>query len=196
MVGVSRLHRAAGVIGAAQALNEFTGSMWRNGVNPSRHDPGRRQARAPTARSSCSERLRRLFSRHRAMPRALMLDQGAEWQPLSVSPEDAELLASRRFTAEETARVFGVPPPLVRIWDHTSFTNSEQAAAGSRAHTLAHGSARSSSKPSARCSAPRPRSTMSSARHGDLLRGSPLERWQANKLAVESGVLDPDEVRQ
>ena len=28
-----------------------------------------------------------------------------------------------------------------------------------------------------------------------LLRGSPLERWQANKLAVESGVLDPDEVR-
>jgi hypothetical protein len=29
----------------------------------------------------------------------------------------------------------------------------------------------------------------------DLLRGSPLERWQANKLAVESGVLDPDEIR-
>jgi HK97 family phage portal protein len=58
---------------------------------------------------------------------ALILEGGAEWQQISVSPEDAELQASRRFTTEELARLYQVPPPIVGIWDHSSFTNSETA---------------------------------------------------------------------
>ena len=46
----------------------------------------------------------------------------------SVSPEDAEVLASRRFSVEELCRVFQVPPPIVRDYTHNTFTNSQQAA--------------------------------------------------------------------
>ena len=104
---------------------------------------------------------------------------------------------SRRFSCEEVARLFGVPPIMVGIWDNASFTNSEQASRWYASHTLA---------PWARKIELEAKRSLFSAEAAvsheltldmsDLLRGSQLERWQANKLAVESGVLDPDEVRQ
>lgn len=39
-----------------------------------------------------------------------VLSSGAKFQQISVSPADAELLAERKFTVTEIARVFGVPP--------------------------------------------------------------------------------------
>jgi phage portal protein BeeE len=57
----------------------------------------------------------------------MILDQGATWKQIGIAPENAELLMSRRFTCEEIARLLGVPPIMVGIWDNASFTNSEQA---------------------------------------------------------------------
>lgn len=42
-----------------------------------------------------------------------VLDAGLKFMPISIPPEDAELLASRRFGVEEIARLFGVPPHLI-----------------------------------------------------------------------------------
>jgi HK97 family phage portal protein len=195
-VGVSRLTRAAGVVGSAQALNEFTGSMWRNGVNPS----GSIQLEGklgPEAMAQLQERWRQLYSGPRNAARALVLDQGAKWQQIGVAPENAELLMSRRFSCEEIARLFGTPPIMVGIWDNASFTNSEMASRWYASHTLA---------PWARkIELEAKRSLFSreaAVNHelvidlSDMLRGSPLERAQAAKLAVEGGWLDTDEIRQ
>ena len=54
-VGVSRLQRAAGVVGNAQALAEFSGSMWRNSINPSGASRSRARSapkRSPSCRSA------------------------------------------------------------------------------------------------------------------------------------------------
>jgi len=56
----------------------------------------------------------------RDVRKALILEEGMKPVPISVSAEDSEVLDSRKLTAEEVARVYGVPPPLVGIWDHTS----------------------------------------------------------------------------
>lgn len=45
--------------------------------------------------------------------RLLVLELGAKFEPLSMSPSDIELLASRRFQLEEICRWFGVPSVLV-----------------------------------------------------------------------------------
>jgi HK97 family phage portal protein len=45
--------------------------------------------------------------------RLIILDQGAKFNPISLSPLDIELLASRRFQIEDIARFFGVPSVLV-----------------------------------------------------------------------------------
>lgn len=42
-----------------------------------------------------------------------LLTGGLEYQQVSISPEDAQLIEERRFTLGEIARLFGVPPHLV-----------------------------------------------------------------------------------
>jgi HK97 family phage portal protein len=175
-VGVSRLTRAAGVVGQAQALAEFTASMWKHGTHPS----GALQTDSvlsDTARANLAKHMKEWHTGPRNAARFLLLESGLKWQSLTINPEDAELLESRAFTVAELCRIYGVPPPLVQDYSHNTFTNSQEA----------------------------PRRSLFSAAAAvdhqlvldmsDLLRGSPLERWQANKLAVESGVLDPDEIR-
>ena len=85
--------------------------------------------------------LRRQFTEAFTGPRnaakAMILEAGIKWNSISISPEDAELLASRKYSGEELARLFNVPPPLVGIWDHSSFTNSETAGRWFAQHTLA-----------------------------------------------------------
>jgi len=58
-------------------------------------------------------------------------------ESISATAEDSEVLESRKFSAEEVARLFGVPPPLVGIWQYSTFTNSQQAAAYFANNTLA-----------------------------------------------------------
>lgn len=45
--------------------------------------------------------------------RLLVLEMGMKFDPISMSPQDIELLASRRFQIEEICRWFGVPSVLV-----------------------------------------------------------------------------------
>src|SRR5690606_35658101 len=45
--------------------------------------------------------------------RLLVLEAGGKFEPVAMSPQDIELLASRRFQVEEICRWFGVPSVLV-----------------------------------------------------------------------------------
>jgi HK97 family phage portal protein len=42
-----------------------------------------------------------------------VLDRGAKFEPVSINPEDAQMLATRQFSIQEIARLFGVPPFLL-----------------------------------------------------------------------------------
>lgn len=50
-----------------------------------------------------------------------VLDSGAKFQSLSIAPEDAQFLESRRFQVQEVARMFGVPPHM--LMDTTTSTS-------------------------------------------------------------------------
>lgn len=135
LVGVSRLRRAASTIAAGLSVQEFANSMYANGINPS----GALEVDgflSQEAYDHLVKSFRESFSGTRNAAKGLVLDQGVKWKQISVSPEDAEMLASRRFTTEELARIFQVPPPLVGIWDHSTFTNSETAGKWFAQHTL------------------------------------------------------------
>lgn len=53
--------------------------------------------------------------------RPMLLDNGVKWEQLTISPEDAQMLETRRFGVEEICRVFGVPPHMI---GHTSNSTS------------------------------------------------------------------------
>ena len=127
-LGRSRLSRAPEVLAAAMGLQTFSLSVWANAAMPSGvlKYPG---ALSNEAKQGLSRDFGESFGGAARAGRVPVLEEGMSWEASGMSPEDAEVLASRRFSTEEIARLFGVPPPLCGIWDHSTFTNSATAGA-------------------------------------------------------------------
>ena len=191
-IGQSRLSRAAETVAGVAASNTFARSFLDKGMAPSGviELPGRLSGEQ---RKSIREEMRERYEGVSNAGRTLVLDGGMTWKASQISPEDAELLQTRKFGVEEICRLFQVPPPLVQDYSHNTFTNSETAGRWFAQFTLA---------PWARkIEAEFQRSVLASGLELELdlsgfLRGDPQTRWAAHKIAIETGVLDPDEVRQ
>ena len=56
-----------------------------------------------------------------------VLPQGLDYQPISVSPEDAQLLESRKFGIEEIARFFNISPIKLQVLGDVSYNSMESA---------------------------------------------------------------------
>ena len=194
IIGRSRLSRARDVLRTATSQQTFARTFLDRGAQPSGviSHPGAMTAEQRT-------QLRGQFEAKQSGPanagRALILDGGLTWASMQVSPEDAELLNSRRFAVEEIARVYGVPPPMIGDLSHGTFTNSREAARWFGQFTLT---------PRVR----RLEAELNKALLGydsryeiefdmsSLLRSDPETRWASHKIAIETGVLDTDEVRE
>lgn len=60
--------------------------------------------------------------------RTALLQNGVTWQRMSITPEEAQFLDTRRFTLEDVARMFRVKPHKIGILDRATFSNIEQQA--------------------------------------------------------------------
>src|SRR3546814_11642716 len=60
----------------------------------------------------------------------LVLDGGMTWKAAQISPEDAELLETRKFGVIELCRLFQVPPSIVQAYENNTFTNAAQEGLG------------------------------------------------------------------
>lgn len=196
LVGRSRLQRAASVVSAGYSMQQFADSMYKNGITPSGAIEIPQQLKAEQ-RENLRERFSALYAGPTNAAKALLLEGGAKWTKMSLSMEDAEFLASRRFTVEELARLFGVPPPVAGDLTHGSFANVESLLRWFAQATLVPWCRKIEGEFT--------RSVFSDAARAThrlefdlsgLLRGAPEQRWQAWKIAVDSKILDPDEVRE
>jgi HK97 family phage portal protein len=196
LIGRSRLQRAAAVISAGLSIQEFANSLYLNGINPS----GALEIEgklSEASRDNLTRHFRDAFSGPNKAAKALILDQGLKWEQISVSPEDAEFLASRRFTVEELARLFGVPPPVVGDLSDATFTNSETVLRWFGQTTLSHWIHKVESEFTRSVF-----STASRTTHkleidmSGFLRGDPDQRWRSHEIAVKNGILTVDEVRE
>ncbi len=196
IVGQSRLRRAAAGVGQALALQNFTASMWANGVNPSgivKHT----KTLSVEALAGLRDEFQQLYAGSANARRIAVLDNGMDFTPLSINAEDAELLASRRFSVEEMARIYQVPPTVIGDLTNSSFTNAETLLRYYAQHTL--------SGWTRKLEAVLARSLLTDddlVNHeialdmSEFLRGDPQTRWQNHKIALETEVLTIDEVRQ
>ena len=60
--------------------------------------------------------------------RTAILESGIEFQPISMTLEDAEWIAARQFSVEEVARLFRVPPTVIGDLRHGNYSNSVEMA--------------------------------------------------------------------
>lgn len=129
--------------------------------------------------------------------RVMILEGGMSYKPLSWSPEDAELLASRRLSNEDVARLFGVPPTSVGIEAKATYANSEQQATDLVRTCLAPLAARVEAAMAHRLLTPDQRQTLY-IEHDlqGLLRGDTAARFEAYRVGREWGWLSPNDIRR
>jgi len=197
LIGKSRLSRAAAAIATGLYVQEFTGALYENGVNPS-GVLTMEQTIGDEKRAEIRANLSKLYEGANKAGKVLLLEGGAaKWNQLTISPEDAELLASRRFSTEELARIFNVPPPLVGIWDHSSFTNSETAGRWFAQFTLSPIVKKIEAEAARSLLTEEDRQTLEVTLDlSGLLRGDDTARWKNHEIAVRNRILSPNEVRE
>jgi HK97 family phage portal protein len=196
LLGRSRLQRAASVVSVGLAVQEHAAAMFENQATPNgaiQLD----QKMTPEQRTALRENITSGFAGASNARKMMILDQGMKFNAISLSAEDAELLASRRFSTEELSRIFQVPPPIIGDLSHGTFTNSETAGRWFAQHTLTPWIRKIETELQ--------RSLLSEAARLNteieidltgFLRGDPETRWQSHKIAIESGILDINEVRE
>ena len=123
LVGYSPIAMAKNAIGMAIACEEFGAKFFANGAAPSgvlEHpgtikDPGR-----------VREAWQSQFGGSSNSGKVAVLEEGMKYTPISISPEQAQFLETRKFQINEIARIFRVPPHMVGDLEKSSFSNIEQ----------------------------------------------------------------------
>ncbi len=194
VLGSSRLSRAPMVLQQALSVQGFATFLWDNAglPNVALMHPGRLSQEASTriATSYVDTHVGPMNAR-----KPLVLEEGMKAEPLTIPAEDLEVLESRKFAAEEIARLYGVPPPLVGIWDHSTFTNSATAAAWFGQFTLQPW-CEAIQREFSRVIFNDPDRFHLELDLSGLIRGDYQTRVQTGINAVRAGIITPNELRQ
>lgn len=106
-------HAARNAAGNALAMDEYAGKFFAGGAHPSivlQTDKGLTDQAIKQLREEFIKRYAGLQNAH-ANP--LVLANGVKASPISVNPEDSQLMDARKWGVIEVARAFGVPPHLI-----------------------------------------------------------------------------------
>ena len=123
LVGYSPIAMAKNAIGLAIAAEEYGSKFYANGAAPSGvlEHPG--TLKDPSkVRDSWSQTFGGSANSHKVA----VLEEGMKYTPISISPNEAQFLETRKFQIDEIARIFRVPPHMVGDLEKSSFSNIEQ----------------------------------------------------------------------
>jgi HK97 family phage portal protein len=123
VVGISVIEYAAETIGWARAAQIFGAAFFGSGANPSALITTKR-ALSPEGLDEFKKRFARLYSGVRG-DKTVVLDNDMDFKQLSVSPEQAQFIATNQHLVEEVCRIFGVPPHKVMHLLRATFSNIE-----------------------------------------------------------------------
>ncbi len=123
LVGYSPIAMAKNAIGMAIACEEYGAKFFANGAAPSGvlEHPG--TVKDPTR---LRDTWQGQFGGSANSHKVAVLEEGMKYTPISISPEQAQFLQTRKFQINEIARIFRVPPHMVGDLEKSSFSNIEQ----------------------------------------------------------------------
>lgn len=137
IVGLSPVAAARKAIGLAMQTERHAGALFKQGAKPA--------GALKTANALTDEAYTRLQQSFSAdyegvenHYKTLILEQGLEWQSISMNAVDSQFLESRKFQRSEIAMFYGVPPHMIGdIERGTSWGSGiEQQSLGFLTHTL------------------------------------------------------------
>ena len=193
MVGTSVISQCRDTLGLSKAAESYAGTFFANGARPN----GVLQTKGQLS-PEAHQRIRQSWTNHHGglsnANRMAILEEGMTFQATSIPPEDAQLLATRKFQVEDVARAFRVPSHLIGSLERSTFSNIEQQALEFVVHSMGPWFKRIESAINKQLLG---RSTVHFAEFvpDALLRSDTASRMQAHATAIQNGFLSINEVR-
>jgi HK97 family phage portal protein len=195
IIGLSPLAYARNSIGIASAAEDSVSKIYRNGGKPSGILTIDKVLK-PEQRKAIKDNFSELSEGN--TDRLFVLEAGMDYKQVSLSPQDIELLASRRFQIEDICRFFGVPSVLVNDTSAGTTWGSgiQQIVQGFYKLGLRPYLERYEASMKAALLTPEERLTIDiEFDFNALLRPDQAERIKMYKDAVQGGVMTPNEAR-
>lgn len=123
LVGYSPIAMAKNSIGMGLACEEYGAKFFANGAAPSGvlEHPG-------TIKdiTRLRESWNAIYGGSKNAGKVAILEEGMHYSPISISPNEAQFLETRKFQVDEIARIFHVPPHMIGDLERSTFSNIEQ----------------------------------------------------------------------
>lgn len=193
LVGYSPIAMAKNAIGMAIACEEYGAKFFANGATPGgilEHpgvvkDPERVRASWNSA-----------FGGSANANKVAVLEEGMKYTPISISPNEAQFLETRKFQINEIARIFRVPPHMVGDLEKSSFSNIEEMGLNFVIYTLNPWIVRWEQSLRQSLLLPFEKETLFFRFNVDgLLRGNYQSRMNGYAIGIQNGFLCPNDVR-
>jgi len=196
IVGKSRLTRTRETLGIALASERYAGSTFRNGAAMSgilSHPDHLGEEATKNLRDS----FKATYGGADKAGAIAVLEEGLKWQQISVSPDDAQMLETPRFSVEQLSRIFRVPGPIIGDFSGGNYSSIVEVTRWFYTQTLQPWLNKwERTIERALLSEASRRSYEVEFDVDLLLRGDMLTRFQAYRIAREVGLYSANELRR
>jgi len=192
LIGYSPIAMAKNAIGMALATEEYGAIFFANGANPGGvlEHPG-----VIKDQNRLREGWQSQFSGANSH-KVAVLEEGLKFKPLSIPPEQAQFLQTRKFQINEIARIFRVPPHMVGDLEKSSFSNIEQQSLEFVKYTLDPWIVRWEQSLQQALLLPAEKRRLSIRFNLDgLLRGDYQSRMKGYSIGIQNGFMSPNDIR-
>lgn len=196
LIGYSRIALARNAIGLAISTEKFGSKLFSNSANPGvifKH-PGQLGDTAYNRLKESLEERKGTDNSHKD----IIIEEGMSIEKLSIPPDDAQFLETRKFQVSEIARIFRVPPHMIGDVERTTSWGSgiDSQEQGYVNHTLRPWARRIEECLGAQVLLKKDRDAYFYEHLMDgLLRGDIATRYEAYVKAITNGIMSPNEAR-
>lgn len=187
---------AQNAIGLGIAAEEYASNYFKNGANvgcvveyPNELDDD--------AVERFQQSVREEYTGLSNAARVLFLEQGSKFQKISNTPEESQMLDTRKLQVREIARFFNVPPHMIGDLEQATFSNIEQQSLNFVIYTLRPYLVRIEKAISAQLLMPAERKMFFPKFSVDaLLRGDYKSRMDGYAVARQNGWMSANDIRE
>ena len=133
LVGFSPIAMMKNSLGATLAVEKYGSAFFKNGAQPAGvlEHPG--VLKDP---QKIRDNWMNAYGGAANAHKVAVLEEGMQYKPISLPPEDSQFLSTREFGVEEICRIFRVPPHMVQDLKRATFNNIEHQSIDFVMHTI------------------------------------------------------------
>lgn len=194
LVGFSPIAMMKNSLGTTLAVEKYGSSFFRNGAQPSGvlEHPGVLK-NPEKIRENWSD----VYGGANNAHKVAVLEEGMQYKPISLPPEDSQFLATREFGIEEIARVYRIPLHMIGDLRRSTNNNIEHQSIDFVVHTLTPWLVRFEQAVVKDLLLPDEQDTYFPIFNVDgLLRGDYASRMQGYATGISNGFLSPNDIHR